>query len=124
MRQMEQWRCKHGHILGFVRWNHKGESQLRLLRMALDMKSANPEEVDFLGPLVGTIEVRCSICGVTRVWAATDNDLIILFNALDDKDAFDFWVKLLEKAKAPMSAKEISSPNEILRSAQDDTKEE
>lgn len=129
MRQMEQWRCKHGHILGFIRWNGEHVPQLMLLRAALDMQAVRPEDVDLVGPLTGSMDVRCSICESVRPWKITIKAMIWLFEGLDDKEAFDLWVELLEKAKgpAPLSGPpvaEATSPQMPLRGHLGGKKEE
>lgn len=99
MAEMKQWRCKNRHILGFIRWNGNGLPQLMVLREALDMEAERPDEVDLLGPLSGSMPVRCSICEDVRVWAISVESLVALFMDLDDKTVFEFSRRLLEMSK-------------------------
>lgn len=62
------WRCGNGHILGVIRWNGAGVPTLLLYRQAVDQGEDIPEEVDVLGPLIGRMPVRCSVCGDVRLW--------------------------------------------------------
>lgn len=92
---MKQWRCRNGHILGFIRWNGNGLAQLMVLREALDMDAEKPDEVDLFGPLSGSMPVRCSICDDVQVWRISVDGLLIIFSELSDKDVFEFSRRLL-----------------------------
>lgn len=92
---MKQWQCKHGHVLGFV--NEAG--QLMLLRNAMDYAADEPREVDLLGPLTGSMPIRCSICDDVRPWHVSVTALLQLFLAVNDKHAFEFTMRLLEMSK-------------------------
>lgn len=98
-KEMKQWRCKHNHILGFIRWNGDGLPQLMVLREALDMEADHPDEVDLLGPLDGRMPIRCSICDDVRVWSISVESLVALFTQLDDAVIFEFSQRLLELSR-------------------------
>jgi len=95
-KQMKQWCCKNNHILGFIRWNGNDLPQLMVLREALDMGVEDPTEVNTLGPLVGRMPIRCSICDDVQVWEVSAAGLVALFILLDDKKLFEFSRLLLE----------------------------
>ena len=99
MKQMKQWTCRKGHILGFVRWNGDDVPQLMVMREALDMAVDKPDEVDVLGPLDGRMPIRCSICDYVRVWSISVDSLVALFQGLDDRTVFEFSQRLLELSR-------------------------
>ena len=99
MNEMKQWRCRNNHILGFIRWNGDGLPQLMVLREALDMEAEHPDEVDLLGPLNGSMPVRCSICDDVQPWKISVESLVAMFMDLDDKTVFEFSQRLLEMSK-------------------------
>ena len=99
MKDMKQWSCRKGHILGFVRWDGNDIPQLMVLREALDMQVERLEEVDLLGPLIGNMPVRCSICGDIRSWVISVDGLAALFMQLDDRTVFEFSQRLLEMSR-------------------------
>ena len=76
--KMKPWTCKHGHILGYIRWNGSGLPQLMLLREPLDMTADQPDVVDLLGPLDGQINVRCKVCDDLRFWEISVESLLVL----------------------------------------------
>lgn len=66
---MTTWRCANGHVLGQVKQNNGTRKQLVLYRQAVDMEIEQPESVDVIGVLDGTVmDIRCSICGCMRTW--------------------------------------------------------
>lgn len=73
---MKAWRCKGGHVLGWVARDGRGTANLLLLREALTSPPAplllgegGEEEVDVMAIVVGrVVDVRCSICGRVRTW--------------------------------------------------------
>ena len=99
MKPMKQWRCKNNHILGFIRWNGDDLPQLMILRMALNYQVDEPEQVDLLGPLSGSMPVRCSICDDVQQWAISVESLVALFMDLEDKTVFEFSQRLLKKSE-------------------------
>lgn len=97
--KMKPWTCKHGHILGYIRWNGSGLPQLMLLREPLDMTADQPDVVDLLGPLDGQINVRCKVCDDLRFWEISVESLLVLFSTLSDKKVFEFSQRLLELSR-------------------------
>ena len=55
MKDMKQWSCRKGHILGFVRWDGNDVPQLMVLREALDMQVERLEEVGGKAASLGEI---------------------------------------------------------------------
>lgn len=99
MKPMKQWRCKNDHILGFIRWNGDDLSQLMILRKAIRYEIDDPEQVDLLGPLNGSMPVRCSICDDVKPWRISVDNLVALFEEMDDKTLFEFSQRLLAQSK-------------------------
>jgi len=95
---MKEWKCKRGHIIGYIK-EVNGTTQLMVLRTALDMNIEKPSEVDLLGPLSGSMNVTCSACGDVRPWVISVDALLDLFLRLENKKAFEFSVRLLEKGR-------------------------
>lgn len=95
-RQMKPFKCKNGHILGYVRWNDEDLPQLMVLRESLDMEAERPNEVDLLGPLDGRMPIPCSMCDDVTVWEINALSLVSLFIQLDDAEMFKFSQTLLE----------------------------
>jgi hypothetical protein len=110
MKEMKQWRCRNGHILGFIEWNGDGLPQLKVLRTALDMEAEHPNEVDLIGPLRGMMPVRCSICDDVQVWRITSDGLVDLFSQLSDKDVFEFSKRLLQMSGKVLDLEDPSNP--------------
>lgn len=98
MTDLKQWKDGKGHILGFIRWNGDKVPQLMILRKALDMAVDKPDDVDLIGPLVGNMPVRCSICGETKWWRVSVDALVALFADLDDRDVLEFSQRLLRRS--------------------------
>lgn len=68
---LKEWRCKNGHILGQVKRNGRGIRQLLLYRHAVNLEADQPEEVDVIGYLEGTMmNIQCDVagCGEVRTW--------------------------------------------------------
>ena len=71
-----QWRCGHGHILGYIervrvveRGRELHETRLNVLRHAVDPDADDPAQVDVLAVIVGTtLDVTCDVCGCTKSW--------------------------------------------------------
>lgn len=62
-----EWRCKGGHVLGWVA--RRGRlRELLVLRNAGQPSLAPLPEIDVVG-LMSAGEVRCSVCGEVRTWA-------------------------------------------------------
>lgn len=102
MSDLKQWQCGCGVTLGYMRKNGDGLTQLMLLRQPLDMTAERPAEVDLLGPVTGRVSVKCS-CGKNKLWDVTVEAMLALFEGLNDKQAFEFWIRLLERARTPLS---------------------
>lgn len=96
---MKPWRCKNGHILGFIRWNGNDLPQLMVLRESMDMEAERPDEVGFLGALDGQMPVRCNICDEVTVWKISVESMLAIFAQLDDEQVFEFSRRLLEMSK-------------------------
>lgn len=98
---MKPWKCRNGHILGYVRWNGNDLPQLMVLREALDMQAEHPDEVDLLGPLDGRMPIRCSVeaCDDVKVWEINALSLVSLFVQLDDTEMLKFSKRLLELSR-------------------------
>ncbi len=97
---MKRWQCKHGHLLGVIVESGAGVSQLFVLRHAVDGEAEAPAEVDvMLGPVVGNMQVRCELCGEMKPWRVSVNALIYLVESLDTGLVYQFWNRLLERAK-------------------------
>jgi len=103
MKDLKQWRCKCERILGYISKNGNDVAQLMILRQPLDMAAEMPAEVDLIGPLTGSISIRCT-CGRSKLWAASVETVLAQFESLTDKQAYEFWMLLLERAKAPSPA--------------------
>jgi len=66
---LKAWKCKNGHVIGQVRKAGNGIQQLLLYRQAVDFEKGEPEEVDVMAVVEGTVmEIRCSICDEVRTW--------------------------------------------------------
>jgi hypothetical protein len=95
-KQMTQWLCKNDHILGFIQWNDDDLPQLMVLRKALDMQAEKPNEVDLLGPLLGEMPVRCSICDEVKMWQISVKTMAAILMKLDEVKMLELSQKLLE----------------------------
>lgn len=113
MKKMKQWRCKDGHILGYIQDNRYGLPQLILLREAMDMDAEHPNEVDLFGPLDGKISVKCSICDDVQEWQLSIESLLSLFSQLSDKDVFEFSQRLAELSKKVLDIEDPSVVKEV-----------
>ena len=95
-----QWRCKDGHVLGLVVKNGADVPQLLLYRNAIDTTAETPAEVDvMLGPVTGSMLVKCDLCGDKKPWMISVNSLLDLEETMPTNLLFEFWRKLLERAK-------------------------
>jgi hypothetical protein len=66
---LKPWRCKNKHILGVIQINGNEITRLMLYRHAVDDNAEKPAEVDLMiGPLVGSMPVRCDICDDVKLW--------------------------------------------------------
>jgi hypothetical protein len=100
MKQLKQWRCGGGHVLGVVVRNGAGVPQLMVYRHAIDAGADAPAEVDvMLGPLTGAMVLRCDICGDVKPWAASVESVLYLVEMMPTELLFGFWNRLLERAK-------------------------
>lgn len=74
MDELKVWRCRGGHVMGYVRRNGRGIRQLLLLREAVSYQqsaiSDQAREVEVMAVVEGLVmDVRCSVCGRIRTWA-------------------------------------------------------
>lgn len=82
MEKEQEWRCRNCRaILGMIRWNGSAP-QLMLLRHSLDMSIERPAEVDLIGPLLGTMPVRCECCDFVSTWEISIDALVSLLENL------------------------------------------
>lgn len=110
--KVKQWRCKNGHILGFIEWNGDGLPHLLVLREALDMEASDPHQVDAMGPLNGRMPIPCSICGDVKVWEVSAQTLVMLFRRLSTEQTFEFSRLLLEMSEKVL---DLSDPAVIFQ---------
>jgi len=97
---VKQWRCKSGHVLGQISKNGSDVPQLMVLRHAIDAQAETPAEVDvMLGPVTGSMMVRCDICGEVKPWVVSVDALLYQVETMPTNLLFQFWHKLLERAK-------------------------
>ena len=69
--ELKIWTCKNGHALGQIRRSGRGIHQLFLYRQAVSFDQGDPEQVDILAVIEGTVlDIRCGICGEVRTWIA------------------------------------------------------
>lgn len=68
---MKEWKCQRGHVLGYVKWKGHSESQLHVLREAIDLVAETPAEPDVVAIMEGYVSatVKCSCCNAIRTWA-------------------------------------------------------
>ncbi len=69
--EYKAWTCGNGHVLGQVRRDGNRIRQLLVYRHAVDLSAEQPEEVEVLGYLEGTMmNIRCDVagCGAVRTW--------------------------------------------------------
>ena len=75
------WRCKNGHILGFVgfvmndRQNDKIEVLIVIKPSVQDMDQLQQKDIELSAILSGTGKVYCSICKQTRTWQISKDAL-------------------------------------------------
>jgi len=65
---LKQWQCKNDHILGMIFLDENSIPRLMLYRRAVDLTAEEPEEVEILGPLWGSMPVKCDVCGDVVPW--------------------------------------------------------
>ncbi len=71
MDEMRIWTCENGHVLGLVRRNGRGMTQLMVYRQAVDMAAEEPEAPEVMSIAEGTVvDIRCSVCEAMRTWVA------------------------------------------------------
>jgi len=69
MNEMRIWACENGHVMGLVRRNGQGITQLLVYRQALDMTEEEPDPPEVMGVVEGTVfDIRCSACNAMRTW--------------------------------------------------------
>lgn len=86
---LKPWRCKNKHILGVIQINGNEITRLMLYRHAVDDKAEKPAEVDLMiGPLVGSMPVRCDICDDVKLWDISLESIAYLLSVLssDEKE--------------------------------------
>lgn len=97
---VKQWRCKNNHVLGLVVRNGAGVPQLLLHRHALEAESETPpDEEKMLGPVTGSMPVRCDLCGCKKPWGITVQALLYLVENMSAEHLFQFWNALLKRAR-------------------------
>lgn len=71
MDEMRMWTCENGHVLGLVRRNGRGITQLLVYRQAVDMAAEEPDAPEVMSIAEGTVvDIRCSVCEAMRTWMA------------------------------------------------------
>jgi hypothetical protein len=66
---MRVWTCENGHVLGLVRRNGRGITQLMVYRHAVDMAAEEPDAPEVMSIAEGTVvDIRCSVCDAMRTW--------------------------------------------------------
>jgi hypothetical protein len=94
---LKPWRCKNNHVLGIIQINGNEITRLMLYRHAVDDKAEQPAEVDLLiGPLVGSMPVRCDICDDVRLWDVSVETIAYWLTSLSS-DRREQLVKMLDK---------------------------
>ena len=69
MDEMRVWTCENGHVLGLVRRNGRGITQLMVYRQAVDMAAEEPVPPEVMSIAEGTVvDIRCSACDALRTW--------------------------------------------------------
>lgn len=97
---VKQWRCRNGHGLGLVVQNGSDVPQLLVFRQAVDEAAAVPADVDvMLGPVTGSMQVRCDLCDDVKPWVVSVSALMYLVESMPTELLFQFWNKLLKKAR-------------------------
>lgn len=97
---VKQWRCNHGHVLGLVVMNGAKVPQLLVYRNAIDAAAETPAEVDvMLGPVTGSMQVRCDICNDHQPWVVSVEALLYLVENMETGLLYQFWNRLLARAK-------------------------
>jgi hypothetical protein len=69
---LAQWKCEHGHVLGFVerrKLDRYHVMVLLALRQAIDLQAESPIEPDVSMILDGGATVICSVCRETRYFS-------------------------------------------------------
>lgn len=67
MDEMRMWTCENGHVLGLVRRNGRGITQLMVYRQAVDMAAEEPDPPEVMSIAEGTVvDIRCSVCEAMR----------------------------------------------------------
>jgi len=87
MDELKPWVCNNGHVLGQVKRNGKGVTQLFLYREAVIASMENDDEmaeVDVMAVVEGLVmDVRCSICGSVRTWVPGEEAIRRLLEGRD-----------------------------------------
>jgi len=87
MDELKPWVCNNGHVLGQVKQNGKGVTQLYLYREAVIASMENDDEmaeVDVMAVVEGLVmDVRCSICGSVRTWVPGEEAIRRLLEGRD-----------------------------------------
>jgi hypothetical protein len=83
MDEMKVWKCSQGHVLGLVRRNGSGVTQLMVYRQAVDMESEEPAAPEVMAVVEGTVfDIRCSVCEAVRTWVPGERALERLLERL------------------------------------------
>lgn len=76
MDEMRIWTCENGHVMGLVRKNGRGITQLLVYRQAVDTTAEEPEAPEVMGIIEGTVlDIRCSVCDSVRTWFPSQDAL-------------------------------------------------
>lgn len=97
---VKPWRCRNDHVLGLMVMNGADVPQLLVYRHAVDAEADTPAEVDvMLGPVTGSMLVKCDICDDKQPWTVSISSLLYLVETMDTSLLYQFWNRLLERAR-------------------------
>jgi hypothetical protein len=97
MNKVKPLLCKSHHCLGEIHWNGNDVPEIFIYREAVNAGDELPSEM--IGPVLGQAELPCSICEDVRVWGVSIPVAIYLIESMPANMLFDFWQKLLMRAK-------------------------
>ncbi len=82
MDEMRVWTCENGHVLGLVRRNGRGITQLLVYRQAVDMAAEEPQAPEVMSIAEGTVvDIRCSVCDAMRTWVTGEAAMVRLLES-------------------------------------------
>lgn len=90
--------CSNKHHVGEIHWNGDDVPQIMIYRQAIDCESAVPEN-EMIGPVIGQARIKCSLCQEERVWGVSIEVALYLIDTMSLAMRFDFWGKLMRRAK-------------------------